>query len=372
MTTSTLISSDSHLVEPPDLWVSRMPGHLRSVAPRVVPESDCDRWYVGERQSAGSYGVFIHAGCRFGDPADITYFGRFDDVPEAGYEAAAHIADMDKDNIEVSILYPSIGLRLFRIDDDVLLTEICRAYNSWAIELCAKGCGRLKAVAMLNLEQVGTAAADLRDAMAAGFSGVLISVHPGMHEPYGHPRYDPFWEVAEELSAPVSFHVGTNRPMPGSATPDTFASLTAVARVNEDHWVRTTLSSMIFGGVFQRFRGLRVGAVEHELAWAPFFLRQMDFIYRERHQLVQRLPDGQLPSDIFRSNVFMSFQEDVLGIRDREIIGIDGLMWGSDFPHAESTWPRSREILSTVLAGTNESERRKITHDNAVALYGLR
>jgi predicted TIM-barrel fold metal-dependent hydrolase len=142
----------------------------------------------------------------------------------------------------------------------------------------------------------------------------------------------------------------------------------------QDHFVRKSLGEMIFAGVFERHPGLRVGSVEHEVAWAPFFLAQMDYTYTDRpvrgdwHRFAD--PDA-LPSHFFREHCFVSFQEDAHGIRMRDVVGVGTLMWGSDYPHTESTFPRSREITREILAGVPEAEQALILRENAARLFGF-
>jgi hypothetical protein len=111
--------------------------------------------------------------------------------------------------------------------------------------------------------------------------------------------------------------------------------------------------------------------VEHELSWVPHFLDRIDYTYTQRapRPWWYRFNTDMLPSDFFRRNIFLSFQEDHLGIRDRALIGVDALMWGSDYPHTEATFPRSRQILERILAGVPEEEQRRITAVNAARLY---
>ncbi len=129
---------------------------------------------------------------------------------------------------------------------------------------------------------------------------------------------------------------------------------------------------MIFSGVFERHPTLRLAIVEFELSWAPYVLTSMDYTYRERHaEASYRFRGDTLPSDFFARNVSLSFQEDDVGIRLRDRIGVDGLMWGSDYPHSESTFPRSREVLDGILAGVPADERAKIVCGNTANLYGF-
>jgi hypothetical protein len=128
---------------------------------------------------------------------------------------------------------------------------------------------------------------------------------------------------------------------------------------------------MIFAGVLERYPRLHVGSVEHELSWIPHFLERLDYTYTQRAQREgwRRFKSAALPSDFFHRQVFVSFQEDRLGIRDRALIGVDNLMWGSDYPHTEATFPRSQQILEHILAGVPTHERDKITCSNVARLY---
>ena len=134
------------------------------------------------------------------------------------------------------------------------------------------------------------------------------------------------------------------------------------------------MTHIIFSGVFQRFPKLQIGAVEHELSWVPHFLDELDYTYTQRsirEGWWDRFSGDKLPSEIFHSNVFLGFQEDELGIRLRDVIGVDNLMWGSDYPHTESTFPRSRQILEEILEACTEEEIAKIAGGNAARVYGL-
>ena len=129
---------------------------------------------------------------------------------------------------------------------------------------------------------------------------------------------------------------------------------------------------MIYGGVFQRYPKLQVGSVEHEIPWAAHFTERLDYNYLQRsHEFVTRFKENMLPSDYFHRNVFVGFQEDALGIRFRSIIGVDSMQWGSDYPHHESTFPRSSEILKEILADCTEEEKSKIVGGNAARVYNL-
>ena len=188
--------------------------------------------------------------------------------------------------------------------------------------------------------------------------------------------YDAFWAAAAELAMPLSLHVGTDRgdPRAEEFTLDV-TNVPPSVFVNKDYAVRRTLADLMLSGVFERHPDVRIGTVEHELGWIPFFLDQLDYTYTDRPARGpewRRFSDpDRLPSHFFRTNCFASFQEDAIGIRLRDLIGVETLMWGSDYPHTESTFPRSRQILDEILEGLDQDERHRVTASNAARLYSF-
>jgi predicted TIM-barrel fold metal-dependent hydrolase len=131
---------------------------------------------------------------------------------------------------------------------------------------------------------------------------------------------------------------------------------------------------MIFSGVFERYPKLQVGSVEMELSWAPHFLDRIDYQYTQRADSIEgghRFKGDALPSDFFHNNVFLGFQEDALGVEMRNRIGVDQLLWGGDYPHQESTFPRSRQIIEEILVDCTEEEKAKIAGSNSARVYNL-
>jgi di/tricarboxylate transporter/predicted TIM-barrel fold metal-dependent hydrolase len=374
MVSYKLISSDFHVVEPPDLWTQRIEPKFRERAPQVVQEDDGDWWFVdGYRTNSFQGGA--QAGRRFEHPDQIKPAGRFADVRPGAYLPDAHIQDNEADGVYGSVMYPTEGLHLYSVPDSALLSAIFRVYNDWIADFCSAYPSRLKGIAMINVDDVQEAIKELERTRKRGLVGAMISVYPAEHRSYDCPEYEPFWAAAQNLDMPLSLHISTNRPTPGLLLEDspvlpnrsTKPSLLA----NADHWVRVSLGHLIFAGVFERYPQLRVGSAEHELSWVPHFLERIDYTYtqRPRRDWWYRFKGSAVPSDFFHRNVFLSFQEDHLGIRDRDLIGVDTLMWGSDYPHTEATFPRSQQILERILDGVPEDERQKIVSSSVARLY---
>jgi predicted TIM-barrel fold metal-dependent hydrolase len=217
---------------------------------------------------------------------------------------------------------------------------------------------------------VGEAVRELERVRTLGLAGGMITVAPPEERSYDHPMYEPFWAAAQDLDAPISLHIDTNRPAPHVVAESNRTSRAALL-ATADYWVRVALGHLVLEGVFERYPRLRVGSAEHELAWVPYFLDRLDYTYTQRARRTHwhRYQTDARPSDFFRRNVFLSFQEDAMGIRDRALIGVDLLLWGSDYPHTESTFPRSRIILERILDGVPPEEQRRITRSNVARLY---
>ncbi len=364
-----IISSDSHVIEPEDLWEERIDKRFRDRAPRLHHQEDADQW-ICDGMSFGAIGINQQAGVRFEDPEQLSIAGSMDTVPLGGLDPTEHVKDMELDGVDAGVLYPSQGLTLFRVPASDIVSAAFRAYNDYLAEFCSPYPSRLKGIAMVNVDDVEEGVAELNRAAKLGLVGAMISVDPVL--PYSHSAYDRFWAAAQDLHMPLSLHTGTMRWKPGMNTTSLEVQST-FEFANREYNPRQCVNDMIFAGVFERYPKLKVGVVEFEIAWAPYFMNRMDEFYQQRAVGVHgiRFKNDILPSDFFRNNVFIGFQEDDLGIQLRHHIGVDNLLWGSDYPHAESTFPRSREILEQILDGVPEEEQAKIAGANTAKLYGL-
>jgi predicted TIM-barrel fold metal-dependent hydrolase len=359
------LSADSHVMEPPDLWAG-VCGDVAARAPRVERDDDAD-WWVIDGQRMFSFSVATKAGLRFEGQERLLVDYRFSDVRPGAYLPDAHLADNEADGVWGSVLYPSVATMLYGLDDARAVQRLGRVYNDWLAEWCAHDPGRLRGVALLDVDDVGAAVAELERATARGLAAALIPVSPPVGRTYDHPDYEPLWAAAAACGTPLSLHIATNRP------PGEWRILwTQWGFQGADRFVRDALAQMIFSGVFDRHPALRVVSVEHEASWVPHFLARIDETYTQRTPRAGwfRL-DGGLPSDRFRSNVVVSVIEDRVAIAMRDEIGVANLVWGSDYPHAESTFPRSQAILDALLAGVPDADRHAITRATTQQLYGF-
>jgi predicted TIM-barrel fold metal-dependent hydrolase len=365
---TVIISSDSHVIEPLDLF-DRMRPEYHDRAPRLQEDEDGNHWwFLGEHRlpsvSSGS-----ETGKRFEDPSSLRLAARFEDVRPGGYRPDKQLEDNEQDGVWGSVLYPSLGLQLLFIEDQGLLADICRAYNDWLIEFCSYSPNRLKGIALFSLDDIPASVQELGRVRDAGLAGAAIPVGSPRGRRYSDPEFAPFWSAAQDLDMPISLHIGGHRTwgegVRGNFRPSALAT--------PDYWQRIALCDLICGGVFERYEGLRVGSIECELGWVPYFLDRMDYLYTQSPQGKGpdwiRFQSDMLPSDFFRRNVFVSFQQDALGIEHRDVIGIDGLTFGSDYPHPESTFPRTRAMMNDLLKDLTDAEREKVLSGNVARLY---
>ncbi len=369
-----IISSDSHVVEPPDLWTKRMDPRFGDHIPHLDEGETFDRWYCGGQQMGVLGGLGANTGMRFENPQEMVRDRKFAEVRPGGYDPHAHVQDNDVDGVYGSMIYPSIGRQLYSsIRDQELLRAIISAYNDWLAEFCAPYPDRLKGVPMVLLDDdIPAGIAEMRRCASLGLSGVMISAYPSPGQTYDSPAYEPFWAAAQDMGAVISFHASTSRPDSSRPPQDApLISLPAADRINMEHWVRMSLSHMVLTGVFERYPDLKIVNVEHDAGWMPYFFRSADRTYSETSFVNYRFKGDALPSDFLRRNVYHSFQDDELAISFRDTIGVDRLMWGSDYPHAESTWPRSRQVLDRMLSDLPPSDAAKIAGETTAQLYGF-
>ena len=370
-----IVSADDHVMEPADLWTSRAGSKFRDRAPRVVRMEDGSDWWFCDGNKTVDVGAGTQAGMRFEEPEKLRIGGseaNYENVRPGGYIPEEHVKDMDIDGIDVSIVYPSVVLTLYRVPDSELLTSNLRTYNDWLAEFCNAIPRRLKGIASLNIDDVEMGIRELERCAKMGLVGAMITVYPPEERSYDSPEYEPLWAAAEDLQMPLSLHTGTTRVSPDQEFKGR-KTLRPALTTSVDHWVRLSVADMIFSGVFERHPRLQIGSIEHELSWVPHFLDRMDYTYTQRQIefAPYRFKEDMLPSDYFHQNIFVGFQEDALGIRLRDVIGVDNLLWGGDYPHPESTFPKSQEILEDILADCTEEEKAKIAGGNAARVYHL-
>lgn len=360
MSKFSVVSADSHVVEPADLWLENIEPAFRDRAPKVVRDDK------GED-------VFFCDGVRLLSPAGMSMAGRsgdevdrtLDSVYPGAYDPHARVEDMARDGVEAEVLYPSITMRIFAVDDAQLANACFRAYNTWIAGFCSASPDRYKAVGVIELEEMEGALAEVHRVHKLGLSGLMITLTSDDPTLYSDTRFEPFWAAAEALGMPVSLHLVTDKkPLKLDMTTETISAVDAMR----------SLANMVFSGLFLRFPRLKVISAENDAGWAGYFVEKMDYLFQEPRRNVLRdfaiKGKGMLPSDYIKRNVAFTFIYDRSGVEARHWFGVENLMWSSDYPHNASTWPNSQATLDYLFEGVEESERQLMVAGNAERMYG--
>jgi predicted TIM-barrel fold metal-dependent hydrolase len=360
-----LISADSHVFEPPALWEERLPAAYRDRGPRLVADGD---WYVlaidgvPPRKLArrGGDGTAGGGGGRDGGDGGAMGFGA------GGADVARRIADMDADGVRAEVIYPTFGLFVDLIPDPGLALACARVYNDWLAETFLGAGRRFVPAALVPLGDLDGGVAELARVAEAGFRAALVPTTPPPGRPYNLADYDPLWRTAAEAEIPLSMHTGTGaQPSAERGPGGAVINYTAVGLRSAE-----TLCYLAASGVLERHPDLRVVFVETGAGWFAYCCERMDEAFEEHAAWVKpRL--AAPPSHYATRQCFVTLGADRAPLLTREITGVGPLLWASDYPHPEGTFPHSREVVARIFADLTDAERRAVTHDNAARLYRI-
>jgi len=366
-----LISSDSHVLEPSDLWTKGLPEKMRSRAPHVIWNEQRGVWMFGCDEVTPQPITFSFvAGVDLDDLPDMHKAG-YSAARPGGWDPIARIEDMKMYGVSAEVLYPSLGLGLYWIKDAAFQEACFRAYNDWLIEYCAAVPDRLVGLAMISMWNVDNAVAELRRCKDAGLRGGMIWERPPQSHSFLNKENDPFWAAAAEMDMPVALHILTDhgitkwRVENSPVGPERYRS-----SVMMQFEIEQAVFDLIFGAVLERHPNLKVISVENEYNWLASLLVRMDKGY-ERFRRDMPLGLTMRPSDYVRRQMKITFFNDAIGPMTAPYVGTDLLMWSSDYPHQNSTWPHSREVIARDLSGFSPEDREKILWRNVVELHKL-
>lgn len=367
-----VISADSHITEPPNCYIDYIDRAYRDSAPRMVqdtrPGERGDVFLVKDFPEPLALGLVAAAGK---NPKDLQIGGSlFSEMHRGGWDPKARLDDQKRDGVVAEFIYPTIGMVLCGHPDNDYKNACFRAYNRWLQEYCGAAPDRLYGLGMTAVRSVPEAIEDFRRIKEMGFKGVMLPANPATDDDYHAPSFDPLWRTAVELGLPVSFHTFTERRnalADGSAQRGPkIGAWQGVIRTCQD-----IISMFIFGRVFERFPELKLVCVEADAGWAPHYMYRMDHVYKRHRAWLKCDEMARLPSAYFRENVYVTFQDDWVAFKMTSLCNPRRLLWANDFPHSDSTWPWSQELLEEHTKTLTDEEKRWILRDNVRELYGL-
>ena len=369
-----IFDTDHHVTPPPDMWTSRMPKKYQDIAPRVVDLPD------GGQAWSFDGGAIMHL---FGlenvggrEPTELSWKTHYDELPKSYYEPQARLEAMDRDGIDVALLFPSVAGQAAAIYDDETFFAHIQAYNDgiwdWAQEGDAK---RMLPAAHLPNRGVEMTMQELDRVVKKGFVHFQYTGSPSS-SPLPVAGDDPFWAMVQETGIVVSMHGGSSagRPKPkapakASPAPPVHDQEMIAAMRSSGLGAQTALGVMILSGVLERFPKLKVSLIETSTGWLPQFLNQLDAVYTQ-HRWLGEQKLSRLPSE-YAKQVLIGVDREIQGIKHRHQVGVDNITFGTDYPHIGSFWPHTRFYIDLLFDGVPEDEREKILWSNAATMYGV-
>ncbi len=369
-----IFDTDHHVTPPPDMWTSRMAKKYQDIAPRVVDLPDGGQaWSFDGGSIMHLFGLENVGGV---EPTQLSWKANYNDLPKSYYDPQARLETMDRDGIDVALLFPSVAGQAAAIYDDDIYFAHVQAYNDgiwdWAQEGDPK---RMLPAAHLPNRGVELAMQELDRVAKKGFVHLQFTGSPS-GSPLPVAGDDPFWAMVEETGFVVSMHGGgsAGRPKPkapsqGTPAPPVRDQETIAAMRSSGLGAQTALGLVILSGVLERFPKLKVSLIETSTGWLPQFLNQLDAVYTQ-HRWLGEQKLSRLPSE-YAKQVLISVDREIQGIKHRHQVGVDNITFGTDYPHIGSFWPHTRFYIDLLFNGVPEDEREKILWSNAATMYGV-
>jgi predicted TIM-barrel fold metal-dependent hydrolase len=375
------ISGDTHLEVPAQRWTCRLPEKFRDRAPRTVRLANGADGFLIEGQPVRENAFDLYGGK--GRDAWGPFGQTYESTPGTA-SSEDRLRCLDLDGMDAEVLFPPVvtGPRAWRnVQDDDAYLALVRAYNEFvAEEYAAEAPERLLAIGVIAISTVGDAIVEMNQCARLGLKGVMLSAFPSGK---GHPtpEDDTFWAEALRLRMPLTIHIDLDRSGPRSGPLMVYAKQAGVADIAGQvarfaQRGAVNAVQLILAGVFDRFPDLRILMAENQIGWVPTFMTVADERY-DRHlhwaqELLgfQALPNGH-PSDYVRRHILWGFQRDPAGVELRHWMGVENLVWGSDFPHQESEYPHSMRVIEQNFCNVPELERHAMVCGNIATFLGL-
>ena len=379
------ISADSHVNEPERMFIDRVPEKLKSRAPHVIELDNGGQAFKVEDVDVpvpfGSSAVHHRASKRFDRSSYKARFGelkdgisrgvRFEDILQGSFDPAARVKEQIEDNVDGEFFYGNPGMwGAVKAGRDPELVAACfRAYNDWMSEFCSYDPTRHFGLGLIPTTGIDDAIAELKRGIhKLGLRGMVLESYPNGSLTDPAPEDDRFWAVAEEIGKPISLHASIR--IPANAIVLHAKGGDELRKVVAGGSFAAVTRKLILSGVFDRFPKLKWVGAEVASGWVPFYLEKFDSNYKKlgRDAGVKL---ELLPSEFFARNIFTTFWIDQVALDNRYTIGVDRMMWMSDFPHSISNWPIDVELAHAQMkgAGVPSDEQSRMLWRTVADLY---
>jgi predicted TIM-barrel fold metal-dependent hydrolase len=366
-----IFSAVDHVVEHPDVWTQRLSkSRWENRIPHLQRSQDGTDCWVFDGGKVPLSDV-LQVGALITDRSRTPT--QWSDVPESGFVPAERLKAMEQDGVQYSVLYPMAagfsGQQFGAFRDADLELACVQAYNDWLVEEWASYSDRFIAQCLVPIWPTDSTVAEITRAHGKGHRGVIFSAVPMHLRDVPHindAAYDPVWAICQDLGMPVCFHAGSSSqlqfPLAPTLAPQMAAALTAVIRPASAVF---DLVNTLFSRILLRFPELKMVFAESTIGWGTFILEYAD------HQYAQDHCEYELkPSEMFKRQCYLTSWYDPVRI-NAEHIGTRNILWSTNFPLANSTWPNTQAFIDKCFEGVTEEERRSILWDNAAMLYKI-
>ena len=361
-----IISADSHVSEPPNCYSDYISPKFKARAPRLIhDEKRGDMFHIEGSNSPIPMSLVSAAGKT---PEELSATGAvFEKLHRGGWDPQARILDQQRDGIAAEIIYPSVGMEICNIPDLDLKQASMEAYNRWLAEFCEPYPNRLIGLGQCAVKTPKSGVKELEAIKVQGFKGVMLPGIPGTEEDYNDEIYRDFFDALVDLELVPSFHIltsggGLEQGFRGSK----INSFMSIVRSNQD-----LMSMFVFDGVFMRHPKLKIVSAEADGGWVPHYMYRMDHAYQRHRHWMRGKELEKTPSEYFREHIYFTFQDDFTAFQFKDHVNVERMMWANDFPHSDSTWPHSQEVIREQTTHMTEAERNRVLHDNVAEVYRL-
>jgi uncharacterized protein len=373
------ISADCHIDFPwlpPDLFTANASQDMKARMPYVVDGPDGPSWTTRAGAGLGLVGGTGSSGQKYVPGTNK----RLDVMEATGFFSDGRrgirrpttpelrIHDMDRDGVQAEVIFGILGAAT-RLADHEASAEMFRIYNDWVIDLTRAHRDRMLPLACLPYGDVDAAVREIRRVATLGFRGLELSCSWNM-EPMWHPVWEPLWQAVHDVNLPLHFHTFPSLPQAvrdrqtGLTRRAAFFTSVAGFQMN----LINILAAVIGAAVLERYPNIRISFGESGIGWLPYALDRMDFEWEDRFT---DLGLTMKPSEYWRRQCKATFQFDRIGTKLLDDLGVETLMWGSDYPHPDGVWPESDRYIAEQFGHLPADVTRKITCENAGKFYGL-
>ena len=365
MADEKIISADSHVQELKTLYLERVPAKYHDRLPRVEERED-GTYSIVEGRKPRRLDV---AKARETEGDKLREF-RADE--SGGRDIPLRLADQEKDGISGEIIYPNESLALSKSSDPDYQMAIASAYNDWAIEHFGSFPDRFVPVAIVPVADITRAVREVERVAKLGYRAIKIPIVM-KSRPYNQPEYEPLWNTIEDAGLVLNLRAFSNSE---DTYPEDWGEEEGIGgalsfMVMSMAEGQEPVSTLISSGMLERHPGINVGIIECGAGWLAWLLYALDEQAEKKHMWIR--PQLKMrPSEYFKRQGHVSFGDDPVALATIPFIGSQCLLWGSDYPHDEGTFPNSREVIERTFRGISEGDKRKIIYENAARIYGFK